>query len=64
MFFFKSKEKKTDEVLEMRVKLLEEKMRILIAENEALKKTAVLNSCFKDVDCIECQQSTIKLAQG
>jgi predicted metal-binding protein len=59
MFFFKLKEKKVDEVLEMRVKLLEEKMRILMAENEALKKTAILNSCFKDADCVECQQSTI-----
>jgi hypothetical protein len=59
MFFFKLKEKKVDDVLEMRVKLLEEKMRVLIAENEALKKSAILNSCFKEIDCVECQQSTI-----
>ena len=61
MFFFKSKEKKVDEVLEMRIKLLEEKMRILMAENETLKKDAILkNITTKEFECAECYQSTLK----
>jgi hypothetical protein len=62
MFFFKSTDKKIDQILEMRVKLLEEKMRILIAENEALKKVAFIKStpCTIDNNCKECCQSTMK----
>jgi hypothetical protein len=63
MFFFKLKEKKVDEVLEMRVKLLEEKMRVLIAENEALKKSVILKNitsqCLNNYECVDCFQSTI-----
>ena len=59
MFFFKSTEKKVDQILEMRVKLLEEKMRILIAENEALKKAALIKSTPCTIDK-ECCQSTMK----
>jgi hypothetical protein len=60
MFFFKSTDKKIDQILEMRIKLLEERVQILVAENEALKNAILTRPCLIDNECKDCCQSTIK----
>jgi len=60
MFFFKQTDKRLDQILEMRIKLLEEKVRVLVAENEALKNAILTRTCILDNECKECCQSTIK----